>query len=246
MPGSAQSGCSKLSHTQSRHKIAWRSAGDRVQTEPSPTLPPSPILSRTTSTTTSFGPFSSLSYTVDSHKPDTLSDFRRVVDALGSDLRTVNGKLDEIMSLLGTGRIQCQAHQGSGPYLHKLLLQPQNDSTRVPGGGGAGSVSSFGGDAGRGDRGTQASLVEAAPPLTAVCDGAGGFGLLGVTGGQGPFLDGAPIGKMAPRLVLNQQQRQQQTRPSKPESCFHRAKPGGAPPGDRMNTYECFSTLCEA
>lgn len=166
------------------------------------------------------------------------------MDALGGDLRTVNGKLDEIMLLLGTGRIQCQAHQGGGPYLPKLMLQPQNDSTRVHGGGGAaGGVSSFGGEGGRGDRGNQASFVEAAPPLTAVCDGAGGFGLLGVAGGQGPFLDGAPIGKMTPRLVLNQQQRQQQTRPSKPESSFHRAKPGGAPQGDRMNTYEVLLNL---
>lgn len=71
------------------------------------------------------------------------------MDALRGDLRTVNGKLDEIMALLGTGSIQCQAHQGGGPYPSKLLPQPQNNSTCVPGAGGTG-------DGDHGDRGTQA------------------------------------------------------------------------------------------
>lgn len=153
------------------------------------------------------------------------------MDALRGDLRTVNDKLDEILLLLGTGSTQGQPHQGGGPYPNKLLLQPQNNSTRATGAAGAG-------DGGRGDRGTQASFVTAAPPVTAVRGGAGGFGLWGVAGGQVPFLYGAPIGNyVTPRLVLDKQQRQQQTRPSKPEIRSLSVKPGGAPPGDRMNTY---------
>lgn len=141
------------------------------------------------------------------------------MDTLGAGLGNVNGKLDEIMSLLsGMASGQDRPRQSGEPTRSNVLLQPQNNGNRVVGSAGA-AFNPNGSGHGRGSGDARASFVGPATPTFRGGGGCvygqfvgarvvgAGFGQVG----QDPSFYGPPEGSyMAPRLPMGQQQGQQQ------------------------------------
>lgn len=155
----------------------------------------------------------------DAQKSDILNTMTADVDRLSVELRTVNNKLDDIMSLLlGMTRGQGVFRQGGEPTARNLVFHPHNNSNHA-GDGGGGVVFNSGGSGGGG--GTQGPFVPAVAQAAIARGSAGdnGYGQwvfgAGVPSGgigqagQEPSLYGAPGGNYVPQQHQQQQQQQQ-------------------------------------